>query len=88
MNDNNADTHFTGTINNLASISLNAVGNITRLILDADVTLTGGGTVNMNGANAQIFGGFQLTNVNNVSTGSGQSGRERHDHSQSGWRDD
>ncbi len=74
VNDNNADTHFTGTITNLASISLNAVGNITRLLLDADVTLTGGGTVNMNGANAQIFGGFQLTNVNNIIQGQGNLG--------------
>ncbi len=75
VNDNNADTHITGTINNLASISLNSAGNVTRLLLDADShPFTGGGTVNMNGANAQIFGGFVLTNVNNLIQGQGNIG--------------
>ena len=76
VNDNNADTHITGTINNLGSISLNAVANLTRLVLESDVTLTGGGTVNLNGVNAQITagGGFQLTNVNNLIQGQGNLG--------------
>ena len=76
VSDNNTDTHITGTINNLGSISVNAVGNITRLVLESDVTLTGGGTVNLNGANAQITTGvgFQLTNVNNLIQGQGNLG--------------
>ncbi len=74
VNDNNADTHVTGTITNLGSISLNSAGNVTRLLLDSDLTLTGGGTVTLVGPNAQVFGGFQLTNVNNVIQGQGNLG--------------
>ena len=74
VNDNNADTHISGTITNSGTITLNAAANVTRLFLDNDTTLNGGGTVTLTGTNAQITGGFRLTNFNNLIQGFGNLG--------------
>ncbi len=78
LNDNNADTHISGTINNTGSISLNSTGNVSRLILDVDSTLTGGGVITLSGlpgtTAAQIIGGARLTNVDNLIQGQGNLG--------------
>jgi hypothetical protein len=75
---NNTDTTVIGTINNTGSIALNSSSHLTDLTLSGDVTLTGGGTVNLtNFANNRILGaaaGNRLTNVDNVIQGSGQIG--------------
>ncbi len=74
INDNNADTHLIGSLNNQGTINLNTTGNVSRLFIDSDITLTGGGTINLNGAASQIIGGFQLTNVDNLIQGQGNLG--------------
>ena len=74
ITDNNADTHVSGTITNSGTMAFNAAGNVTRLFLDADTMLTGGGTITLAGVNAQITGGFRLTNVNNLIQGQGNLG--------------
>ncbi len=75
FDDNNADTHVSGAIVNTGSITMTTIGNLSRLILDANTTLTGGGTINLvGGGNAQIIGGFALTNVDNTIQGSGNLG--------------
>ncbi len=74
ITDNNADTHVSGTITNSGTMAFNAAGNVTRLFLDADTMLTGGGTITLAGVNAQITGGSRLTNVNNLIQGQGNLG--------------
>ena len=74
IDDNNADTHVSGTITNSGTMTFNAGGNVTRLILDNDTTLNGGGMVTLAGTNAQITGGFRLTNFNNLIQGFGNLG--------------
>lgn len=77
LNADNADTHINGTINNTGAITLSAVNNLSRWILDSDSVLTGGGTLTLtaNGSGqAQISGGRLLTNLNNLIQGQGNLG--------------
>ncbi len=76
----NADAHVSGTITNTGRILLVSMGNLSRLILDANTTLNGGGTIILaplagtGNLNAQITGGFTLTNVDNTIEASGNLG--------------
>jgi hypothetical protein len=77
----NADLFAMGTLNNTGTLLLNSLGNLSRLRLNASLTITGGGTVtlansNHNG-NTIIRGeaaGIILTNSNNTIQGEGQIG--------------
>ncbi len=44
---NNTSLTLVGTINNTGSITLNSLGNFTDLVINSDVTLIGGGVVNI-----------------------------------------
>ncbi len=44
---NNTSLTLIGTINNTASITLNSLGNFTDLVINSDVTLIGGGVINI-----------------------------------------
>ena len=44
---NNTSLTLVGAINNTASITLASVGNFTDLVINSDVTLSGGGVVNI-----------------------------------------
>ena len=77
---NYSATQLIGTINNTGIIQLNSNGNNTYLEMNQVVTLTGGGTVNMNQLAAagqpllyNVYYG-SLTNVNNLIQGAGQTG--------------
>ncbi len=76
--DNNADLHINGTIDNQGTITFNADNSLTRLFLDGDSTLTGGGTLTLastnDQSNAQITGGHVLTNFDNTIEGEGNLG--------------
>ncbi len=77
LNDDNADTHVSGTMTNTGTITLNSLGNLSRLILDGDTILNGGGTITListSNLNAQISGGSILTNVDNLIQGTGNIG--------------
>ncbi len=75
INDNNADTHVSGTLTNSGTITLNSIGNLSRLILDSDTILQGGGTITLNEpSNSQISGNGLLTNVDNLIQGYGNIG--------------
>ncbi len=80
---NGATTALLGTINNQGTIQLNGGGGTNGLInIDSDVTLEGGGTLNLSatssgGGNAYIQqsgGNFTLTNANNAIQGEGVIG--------------
>ena len=68
ITNNNSTTTLVGTITNTGTISPLSTGNLTDLVLSGDVTLTGGGTVNLTNAD-RILGGGTLTNVNNLIQG-------------------
>jgi len=80
---NNADAGFFGsTLTNQGTITIEADANETELEIGSQLTLTGGGTIQMthlDGGSAVINdgGGAQnrLTNVNNTIQGSGQIGQ-------------
>ena len=75
VNDNNADTHVSGTVTNNGTMTFDSSGNLSRFFLDGNTTLAGGGTVTLTDtSNAQIAGGFTLTNVDNLIQGSGNIG--------------
>ena len=80
MLDNGADLHLNGTIANSGTIMLNTTNVVTQLVLDSDVTLTGGGTVTFtigglnSDNNGRISGAFLLTNANNLIQGAGNFG--------------
>ena len=75
INDNNADTHVSGTLTNTGTITLHSIGNLSRLVLDGDTTVTGGGTILLDdGSNSQITGSHLFTNVNNLIQGTGNIG--------------
>ncbi len=82
---NNADNiELQGTVtNNAASlIQINAAGSFTDLLIEGDVTLTGGGTVELVGTLARIRDDSglllgNLTNVNNLIHGQGNIGGGR-----------
>ena len=76
---NNATTtNLVGTITNSGVIALNSAGNVTDLVINGDVTLTGGGSVTLsNNPQNRIYGAVRtdrLTNVNNMIQGAGQIG--------------
>ena len=79
-NGNNSDVFVSGTITNNGAIQVNAVANNSILGLNANTTLTGGGTVTLSqtGAGAAIIqqqvGGVTLTNFNNTIQGAGTIG--------------
>lgn len=77
INSDNSNTHINGTITNTGSITLSTGGNVSRLILDTDSTLTGGGTLTLGGTNAQITGGHLLTNTDNLIQGVGNVGENQ-----------
>ena len=70
--DNGADLHLAGTITHSGSITLDTTNVVTQLVLDSDVTLTGGGAVTFtigglnSDNNGRISGAFLLTNANNL----------------------
>ena len=83
FNNNNSLTVGGTTITNSNStgaggIVMSAGNNLTNLIIGANVTLTGGGTVTLgNSGNNRIYGSVGtdvLTNANNIIQGSGQIG--------------
>ena len=57
-----------GSIANTGSISINSSGNFTDLSLGSNVTLTGGGIVNLVNAD-RVYGNGILTNSNNTIQG-------------------
>ncbi|HEY1771215.1 MAG TPA: FecR domain-containing protein [Chthoniobacterales bacterium] len=65
---NNTTTTLVGTITNEGVISINSSGNYTDLLLSGNVTLTGGGTINITNA-GRIRGSGILTNTNNLIQG-------------------
>lgn len=71
---------LTGTITNNANVSLSSIGSNTDLRMDSDVSLTGGGTVNMGDLLTNRIRSDvptrRLTNVNNTIRGSGQIGTD------------
>lgn len=73
---NNTDLRVHGVVTNEGTISLATTGNRTDFELGADVTLQGGGTLQLNGPAAGIdaFGDFTLTNVDNQIRGEGNVG--------------
>ena len=64
------------TLNNAGSINLSGIFAATELLVEQNVTLSGGGTVSMSGDQSLIAGGsgFTLTNVNNKIIGTGEIG--------------
>ena len=54
-------------LNNAGSINLLGTFSATELLIEQNVTLSGGGTVSLSGGQSDITGGsgFTLTNVNN-----------------------
>ena len=70
---NNSTTTLNGAIANTGSISLNSTGNFTDLSLGSNVTLTGGGVINLVNAD-RILGSGILTNFNNTIEGETHSG--------------
>ena len=64
------------TLNNAGSINLLGTFSATELLIEQNVTLSGGGTVSMSGNQSLITGGsgFTLTNVNNKIIGVGEIG--------------
>ena len=61
-----------GNISNAGTITLGSSGNVTELLLDANATLNGGGTVVMsNNANNYIFGAASTDTLTNQETISG-----------------
>ena len=81
--DTNSDTYLLGTINNKNNFLVNGGGGYNAIVLldSANVTLQGGGTVNMvvNGGGGsaylqQAVGGVTLTNVDNTIQGAGVIG--------------
>ena len=68
VGNNNTTTTLVGTITNLGSISLNSIGNFTDLSINGNVTLKGGGMVNLAAAD-RILGSGTLTNVDNTIQG-------------------
>jgi hypothetical protein len=73
IGNDNTFTTIAGTINNTGNISLNAGGNVADLILNGDVTLTGGGTITLEGFD-RILGSGVLTNANNTIRGWSNTG--------------
>jgi len=73
---NNTDLRVHGTITNSDEITLASIGNPSDFELGSDVLLTGGGTLTLTGAVAQVnsIGNFTLTNVNNTIQGRGNLG--------------
>lgn len=57
--DNNTTTFLSGTITDTGSITINSTGNFTDLVINGDVTLTGGSTLNLSNA-ARVLGGGTL----------------------------
>jgi hypothetical protein len=71
ISNGNALTTNGSTISDAGTLALASTGSTTQLVLNADATLTGGGTISLsNNANNLIIGDA-LTNVNNVIQGSG-----------------
>ena len=68
IGNNNTFTTLIGTITNTGSISLNSEGNVADLILNGNVTLTGGGTLNLVNFD-RVYGSGVLTNVDNTIQG-------------------
>jgi hypothetical protein len=74
---NNTSTYVVGTINNTGAIQMNADNTTAALIIQGNVTLTGGGTVTLSttggGGNSYFYqnGGSTLTNINNTIQGTG-----------------
>ena len=68
ISNNNSTTTLVGTITNTGTISPLSTTNLTDLSLSGDVTLTGGGIINLTKAD-RILGGGILTNVNNLIQG-------------------
>ena len=75
---NNTTLNLTGHITNQGDINLQSSGSTTNLLLTGDVTLDGGGTVNLsdNPLNRLYSSGgpYTLTNEDNVIRGSGDLG--------------
>ena len=79
--DNGVAAHINGTITNRGTIRLNAGDALTRLLLDDDSTLTGGGTIILasqnSQSNSQVSGAGLLTNTNNTIQGQGNLGANK-----------
>ena len=59
IGDNSAITYLSGTITDTGSITINSTGNFTDLVINGDVTLTGGSTLTLANA-ARVLGGGTL----------------------------
>ena len=68
IGNNGSMTTVVGTITNTGSISLNSSNNVADLILSGNVTLTGGGTLNLINYD-RVYGSGILTNVDNTIQG-------------------
>ncbi|GAB5558857.1 MAG: hypothetical protein SynsKO_05040 [Synoicihabitans sp.] len=69
---------FSGTLENSGIININTVGNLTDFVAaTGDLTLQGGGEVNLTGLHSRIYGAsgpVKLINVDNTLQGGGQIG--------------
>jgi hypothetical protein len=70
----NGATSLVGSLTNSGQIAVNGGGNATRLRLQGNVLLNGGGDIALTGSNAGIDGNGRLTNVNNTISGNGTIG--------------
>ncbi|MGH8164160.1 MAG: hypothetical protein ACREP1_07505, partial [Rhodanobacteraceae bacterium] len=73
IGDDSSITTIAGTITNKGSISLNSTANATDLVLDGNVTLDGGGLLNLV-RSARVGGSGILTNVDNTIQGETRNG--------------
>jgi hypothetical protein len=75
---NNTTLNLVGSLNNTGDYAMVSAGNNTDLVMNGDVSLTGGGTFTLSNNAANRFrgsvGSNRLTNVDNTISGSGQIG--------------
>ena len=78
MNNNVSGLRGSGMWNNMGVIRMNSIGNNTDIVLNADITLVGAGTIDTSPASSNRFygatGAERLNNVNNTIRGGGQLG--------------
>ncbi len=79
VGENNSDTDIAGSMVNSGSINLNSTGSTTRLVMTtgsgSTVTFSGGGVINMVGAQTFIGGSGTFLNQNNTLRGQGNLGQ-------------
>lgn len=72
--DNNTNFGVLGSITNSGNILVNSTNNATNIDLQGLVSLVGGGTISLSGADARVGGGGFLINRDNIIQGAGSIG--------------